>query len=113
MIEQLELKQSNLFMITGSQTDWAFLNDARIGFYKEMTAVTENLFPTFKNDFNAFYIEDIGFEFFPPLKGQLGEISFNQNPRFLLTQKIDNIATVVRGKYLEMANPLFFIKRIF
>ncbi len=93
LIEQLELKQSNLFIITGSQTDWGFLNDAHIGFYKEMTAVTEDLFPGFENDFNAFYIEDIGFEFFPPLKGQLGKISFNQNPRFLLTQKIDNIAT--------------------
>ncbi len=51
-------------------------------FSKEITGVTENLFPAFENDFNAFYIEDIGFEFFPPLKGQLGKISFNQDPKF-------------------------------
>ncbi len=33
LIEALQLKQSNLFIISGSQTDWNFLNDARIGFF--------------------------------------------------------------------------------
>ncbi len=97
LLEKLTLRQSNLFIITGSQTDWNFINEAKIGFSTEVSAVMENLFPAFQNDFNAFYIEDIGFEFFPPLKGQLGKVNFNRDHQFLLTQKIDNILT---------ANPL-------
>lgn len=95
LISALRQKEQNLFIVSGSMTDWKYLNSAKLGFSKVVTGVVESVFPSYQHDFTTFYSEDLGYEYFPPLKSQLGEVSFNGQHEYLLTQKINGIDTKI------------------
>ena len=84
----LEKSLSNFLIITGSSTDWRFLNSLDLGIRKEAIRNTENYSATYNANFLNFIQEDIGFEDFPPLKDKFGKISFSENMMVLLYQKI-------------------------
>ena len=92
-LNSLKSVEQNLFIITGSETDWDFLNKIDLGFAIDDMAIIENLFPVFQNDFNSFYVEDINFNSYPPLSGSLANVSFNTDHQFLLTRRISDIKT--------------------
>ena len=93
LFEELKKNEQNYFLVTGTNTDWNFLNSIQNNFSKEVTGETEEYFPAFQKDFNTFYSEDIGFESFPPLKGQFGIINFNSDHEVMITQKINDVLT--------------------
>ncbi|MGI9531399.1 hypothetical protein [Lutimonas sp.] len=93
VFEQVEVQNANYLIITGSHTDWNFLNTAQVDFSKKTSGIIENIFPVYKNDFSTFYTEDLGYQMFPPLLGALGEIQFKGSFEVLLTQKMNDIAT--------------------
>ncbi|MCP4883013.1 MAG: hypothetical protein GY908_04425 [Flavobacteriales bacterium] len=93
LFEELERDMKNYFLITGSQTDWNFLNEVQSDFSKETSGSNEDYFPSFQGDFNIFYTEDIGFESFPPLKGEFGIIDFKSSHEIMISQKINNVIT--------------------
>jgi len=93
LFEELERDKKNYFLITGSQTDWNFLNEVQSDFSKETSGSNEDYFPSFQGDFNIFYTEDIGFESFPPLKGEFGIIDFKSSHEIMISQKINNVIT--------------------
>lgn len=92
-IELLKQDQLNLFIISGSHTDWEYLNSAGLGFSKTLTGVEENVQPVFQNSFSAFYVEDLGYSNFPPLRSLLGEITFSEQHDIILNKSIEGIDT--------------------
>jgi hypothetical protein len=93
LIARLKREQQNIFIVSGSMTDWKFLNSAKLGFSKMVTGIIENVFPSYQHDFNTFYSEDLGFDYFPPLRSQLGDVTFRGQHEYLLTQKVNGIDT--------------------
>ena len=89
----LEKEKKNHFTITGSQTDWAFLNRIQQRYHKELIRQTEYYIPEFNPNYATFLIEDLGFEDYPPLIGFFGDISFKNSKDVLLYQNIENIIT--------------------
>lgn len=90
IMENLERLEKNLFIITGTKTDWNFLNNNQNIISRRATS-TEDIRPVFNSNFNNFLMEDIQFEDFPPIMGYLGAVSFNGEWEPLLQSRVRNI----------------------
>ncbi len=90
-----ELKENNKnhFIITGSKTDWKFLNTIQNNFSKNWIENTQNYAPIFNSNFSTFVADDLGFDNFSPLVDKFGTIEFNIPIESLLFQKMDSYAT--------------------
>lgn len=88
-IEQLSL---NYFLITGSQTNWTFLNRIQSHFTKSAYS-TEEVQGVLNTAYSLFSVEDIGFNNLPPLKSSLGDLTFEGAHEVLLKQQILGITT--------------------
>lgn len=93
VFSQLDEEKINYFVITGSKTDWNFLNDAQRYFSKNTINQTENYTPIFNHSFATFITDNIGFEDFLPLIDKFGEVKFNIPFESLLFQQVGNYAT--------------------
>jgi len=93
IIEEIQTKKINYFIISGSNTDWNFLNTTQNIFAKNGLSVTENYNPVFNMDYVSFMSNDIGFSNFAPLEDAFGVVKFSIPFQTLLYQKIGNIAT--------------------
>ena len=83
----------NTFIITGTKTDFTFLNQQQNSFVFKMSSQTEDYLANYKSDFNLFALDDIGFEQFPPLQNAFGTVTTSANVNVLLSSKIRNIDT--------------------
>ncbi|MBL0683061.1 VWA domain-containing protein [Aquimarina mytili] len=91
--EKLKTLRKNYFTITGSKTDWYFLNKIQNKYSQEITRQTEYYLPRFNTNYGAFLLDNIGFEDYPPLIGTFGEVDFNSNYDPLLYRTISGIET--------------------
>lgn len=83
----------NTFIITGTKTDFNYLNQQQKDLVFKMSSQSEDYIAQYKDDFNLFSLEDIGFSQFPPLENPLGVISTSSNVNILLGSTIRNINT--------------------
>jgi len=83
----------NTFIITGTSTDFSFLNHVQNNFVFKMSSQDEDYQANFDTHFNLFEMENIGFENFPPLQNSFGSITPNGEINVLLSAKIRNIDT--------------------
>jgi uncharacterized protein YhbP (UPF0306 family) len=83
----------NTFIITGTNTDYNFLNQQQSNMVFAMSNQKEDYLASFNSQFNLFALDDIGFEQFPPLQNAFGTVKTNGNVSVLLTSKIRNIDT--------------------
>ena len=83
----------NTFIITGTNTDYAFLNQQESSFIFKMSSQKEDYLASFNSQFNLFALDNIGFEQFPPLQNAFGTVTTNGNVSVLLSSKIRNIDT--------------------
>ena len=81
----------NRFTITGSKTDWFFLNQIQRSFFKEGLNQTEELLPVINQGFSTFGIGELSMTGYPPLIGQLGDIELNGASDILITQRIRGV----------------------
>ncbi|WP_130733758.1 hypothetical protein [Flavobacterium sp. J27] len=88
----------NSLLITGTQTDFNFLNAYQTDFNFKMGNQKEDYFASFNTDFTVFAQENIGFENFSSLENKFGTITVKGNAKTLLNASIRNIQT---------ENPLF------
>lgn len=93
VFETNKLVGINSFIITGTHTDFTFLNQQQLNLIFRMSSQKEDYLPSFNSQFNLFALEDIGFEQFPPLQNIFGTITTNANVATLLTSKIRTIET--------------------
>jgi hypothetical protein len=79
------------FIVTGTSTNFEFLNQIQNSFTFKMSAQKEDYLPKFENQFNLFALENIGFDNFPPLENAYGKIQTNTDDFVLLSAKIRNL----------------------
>ncbi|HEY9184109.1 MAG TPA: VWA domain-containing protein [Salegentibacter sp.] len=92
ILEDLKTENINSFIVTGTKTDWRFLNSSQELFSKDFAAQSQEVEPLYNSNFSRFQFENIGFNDFPPLLDMFGEIEPNGlDP--LLFQKIENVET--------------------
>jgi hypothetical protein len=83
----------NTFIMTGTHTNFAFLNQQQSSLQFKMGPQKEDYLAVFNSQFNLFATENIGFENFPPLQNSYGKINTNGTVSVLLSSKIRNIDT--------------------
>jgi hypothetical protein len=83
----------NTLVITGTNTDFNFLNQNQSNFDFKMSNQKENYLATFDEQFNLFAIDNIGFEEFSPLQNSFGTITPKRTTSILLQSRIRNIET--------------------
>ena len=100
----------SIFTITGSKTDWNFLNRTQQSFAKENINQTEDIIPILNNAFGVFGLGNFNVDNFPPLRGNLGNIDLLKNGETLLYQQIKGVdldqpllAVLTEGKQREAA----------
>ncbi|WP_313807506.1 hypothetical protein [Flavobacterium sp.] len=93
VLEQNAKLQLNSFIITGLNTDFNLLSQYYNQVSFKISGSKENYIPEFNSQFNAFALDDIGFEQFPPLEHPFGTITLKENTNSLLKSKIQNIST--------------------
>lgn len=93
VFQELEKLNKNTFVITGTETDWVFLNSIQSRYSKENVYQTENVSTQLNLNYGTFAIDDIGFSDFPPLTTLFGQLSINVPHEAILEQTIDGIAS--------------------
>ncbi|WP_136666570.1 VWA domain-containing protein [Flavobacterium sp. H122] len=83
----------NSFVITGLNTDFNLLSQYYNQFEFKMSAQKEDYSADFNTNFNAFAIDDFGFEQFPPLENPFGSIVPKNNVNTLLQARIRTVKT--------------------
>jgi hypothetical protein len=81
------------FIITGTSTDFSFLNQEQSSLVFKMSNQKENYLAGFNPQFNLFAIDNIGFETFPPLENAFGKIDVKGDASILLSSKIRTMDT--------------------
>jgi len=93
IIDQLNSNKSSFMLITGSKTDWLFLNNKSLGINKKNINHLENYTARFHNGFLNFSQKNIGFEIFPPLIDYYGETTVSIPHQTLLYQNINGFSS--------------------
>jgi len=93
IINQIKSKKINFLLITGSKTDWNFINDENLGIQKNVINQVENYSATFNPGYLNFSQKDIGFDNFPPLINKFGETSISIPHQTLLFQNINGFSS--------------------
>lgn len=83
----------NSLIITGTNTDFVFLNQNQDYFEFNMSTQKEEFLADFNSDFNLFETENIGFENFPPLQNPFGTIIEKGIFSTLLYSRIRTVST--------------------
>jgi hypothetical protein len=76
------------WIITGTQTDYNFLNQQQKELTFKMSSQSEEFTATFDTNFNLFSTDNIGFEAFPPLNNLYGTVQVKGATTTLLGSKI-------------------------
>ena len=91
--EEIKRLNKNTINIAGPNLDNSFLNRAQESFRNAISGQSDEAQAIFNPNFSAFFIEDIGFEDFPPLETAFGNIAINGDSDIALYQKINGIPT--------------------
>lgn len=93
IFDQIKSHKLNCMIVTGSRTDWNFLNASQFVFSKKVINQTESYSASYNPAYPSFSQDDIGFEFFPPLVDAFGEVSFQVPTEILLWKKVGSFLT--------------------
>ncbi len=93
LTEIIDGKQ-NFFLITGTETNWNYLNSLSLGINKQMAGPPQEIFPVYNDKFGTFQFDDIGFDDFPPLSEKFGKLDYNTGAfDVLLYQQMQGVKT--------------------
>lgn len=83
-------QNKNVWFITGSKTDWNFLNKMQPFFSKKISNLKEQYQGVYNPNFPNFILQEFPIEQLPPLQDVFGEINFTTKNDVLFFQKIGN-----------------------
>jgi len=93
LLKQLNSNKLSFMLITGSKTDWSFINNESLGITKKNINQLENYSASFNNSFFTFSQKNIDFENFPPLLDYFGELNIMIPHQTLLFQNINGYSS--------------------
>ncbi|MBR9854615.1 MAG: VWA domain-containing protein [Algicola sp.] len=82
---------ANYFTITGTKTDWNFVNAAQKSFTISGSRQSEDILPILNNTFGLFGLGEFAVDDFPPLLGLLGDIQLHKESENLMFQQLQGI----------------------
>jgi hypothetical protein len=88
IINEINKSKKPYLLITGSNTDWSFINSNFTGLNKNDINTIENYRPRLNKNFLIFNQNNIGFENFPPLIDKFGKTSISIPYQTLLYQNV-------------------------
>ncbi len=91
--EKLKISSKNYFTITGTKTNWSYLNSAQSSFFYDYTRQKENFLAALNRNYTTFLLDDIDFESYPPLEGVFGDVTMITAHQVIAYQKIGAITT--------------------
>ncbi len=91
--QEIKRLNKNTLTIAGANLDNSFLNRSQDSFRNPISGQSDEAQAIFNPNFSAFFLEDIGFEGFPPLETAFGNIAINGDSDIALYQKINGIPT--------------------
>ncbi|TYB76731.1 VWA domain-containing protein [Bizionia saleffrena] len=83
----------NKFVITGTKTDWTFLNAQSENYRQDITSQTEDYQAHLNTSYSAFIVEDLNFVSLPPLVSSFGAPEFSVPLETLLYKTVGNFKT--------------------
>lgn len=89
----IENKKVNKFTITGTQTDWNFLNSIQNSFEKTSYAQSEEVSPLVNAAFSMFDISGFSTTDYPPLEETIGDLLITKPTETILGQQIKGVDT--------------------
>ncbi|MBZ9729231.1 VWA domain-containing protein [Salegentibacter sp. JZCK2] len=94
VFEDLEENDQSYLVVSGTQTDWNFLNRIQDFIKKDFANQSQEIFSVKNLNFNQFQFEEVGFSEFPPLEDKFGSIRVQSNSfESIYFQKIENVET--------------------
>jgi len=93
VFEANKLAGLNTWIITGTNTDFNFLNQQQNTLQFKMSGQKEDYLSDFNAQFNLFAIDNIGFENLPPLQNAFGTVTPKENIEVLVSSRIRNVNT--------------------
>ncbi|MCA0153023.1 VWA domain-containing protein [Winogradskyella vincentii] len=93
ILNQIKRQNLNTFIITGSGTDYEFINNTHLKVLWEISNQTEDFQPELNRNFNTFIIDNITFEDYPPLKSEFGGFNFLVPADVILYKTVNGINT--------------------
>jgi len=90
VFEVLDKDKSNKFVITGTQTQWSFLNSIQNNYTQEITTQIEDYQAEENNNYSTFIVDDLAFGDFPPLQSEFGSLNFNIPVETILFKRVNN-----------------------
>lgn len=90
---ELKKQNKNRFTIIGTQTDLGFLNSIQQSVVLPQNNESELVQPDKNESFDAFQIEEITFNNYPPLASIFGNIQLSGNADILFYQRISGVTT--------------------
>ena len=91
--KELKEQNKNIFTITGSQTDWTFLNSIQNNYTKKVNGLTEDFQAVLNENYNTFIVNDLNFQSFPPLSSFFEPVEFSSRSEILLFKSVNGIKT--------------------
>lgn len=93
VFEKLRENSINYFVISGTQTDWNFLNTIQEDFTKSTINQIEEYQVGRNTAYSSFVVDDFDFESLPPLAATFGTLDVKVPSETILYQNINNIQT--------------------
>lgn len=87
----VKAKGAQIFTITGSKTDWQFLNAVQNSFEKNTYNQIEEIFPILNSNFTIFNNSDFSISNYPPLASDLGGILITKSHETMMGQRIKGV----------------------
>ena len=93
VFQQAKKSKTPIWVITGKQTDFTFLNQQQTDLNFKMSAQPEEYLPKYSAQFNSFALDDLGFDSFPPLQNPFGTVEAASKTATVLYSKIQGVET--------------------
>jgi len=87
LLTEIDKNRNNTLLITGTQTDWNFLNSEGFLFSKSYNSQVQEYAPIYHSNFSQFQFQDIDFSSLPPLEDKFGAMNFANNSYQVLLDK--------------------------
>lgn len=91
VFSEIERLGKNVWIFSGEQTDWHFLNGAQGFFQKESSNETEEVQAKLNTNYGAFAAHDLSFGNLPPLHTGFGSLSITVPHEMLLLQTVQGM----------------------
>ena len=89
VFDLMKASNYNMFVITGPQTNWSFLNLIQDNYKQEITSQSEDYQAEINTNYGTFILDNLDFESFPPIKAEFGELTITAPHETILYKNIN------------------------